>query len=38
MEQRMRLAYYKDEYQQYINEQEAAKSRQRKAQKRVGCA
>ena len=33
MEQRMRLAYYKDEYQQYINEQEAAKSRQRKAQK-----
>lgn len=32
MEQRMRLAYYKDEYQQYINEQEAAKSRQRKAQ------
>ena len=29
----MRLAYYKDEYQQYINEQEAAKSRQRKAQK-----
>ncbi len=33
MEQRMRLAYYKDEYQKYINEQEAAKSRQRKAQK-----
>lgn len=33
MEQRMRLAYYKDEYQHYINEQEAAKSRQRKAQK-----
>lgn len=32
MEKRMRLAYYKDEYQQYINEQEAAKSRQRKAQ------
>lgn len=32
MEQRMRLAYYKDEYQQYINEQEAAKTRQRKAQ------
>ncbi len=29
----MRLAYYKDEYQKYINEQEAAKSRQRKAQK-----
>lgn len=33
MEKRMRLAYYKDEYQQYINEQEAAKSRQRKAAK-----
>ena len=32
MEKRMRLAYYKDEYQQYINEQEAARSRQRKAQ------
>lgn len=33
MEKRMRLAYYKDEYQKYINEQEAAKSRERKAQK-----
>lgn len=32
MEQRMRLAYYKDEYQKYISEEEAAKSRQRKAQ------
>lgn len=31
MEQRMRLAYYKDEYQKYINEQEAAKQKYRKA-------
>lgn len=33
MEQRMRLAYYKDEYQKYISEEEAAKSRKRKAEK-----
>lgn len=33
MEQRMRLAYYKDEYQKYISEEEAAKSRKRRAEK-----
>lgn len=33
MEQRMRLAYYKDEYQKYLSEEEAAKSRKRKAEK-----
>lgn len=33
MEKRMRLAYYKDEYQKYINEQEAAIARRNKAQK-----
>ncbi|MDE6243628.1 MAG: hypothetical protein K2M14_06430 [Muribaculaceae bacterium] len=33
LEQRMRLAYYKDEYAKYVQEDEAAKSRQRKAQK-----
>lgn len=33
MEQRMRLAYYKDEYQKFISEEEAAKSRKRKAEK-----
>lgn len=33
MEKRMRLAYYKDEYEQYVKENEAALARQRKAQK-----
>lgn len=31
MEKRMRIAYYKDEYQKYINEEEAARRRARKA-------
>lgn len=33
LEQKMRLMYYKDEYQSYINEQAAADRRMRKAQK-----
>lgn len=33
MERRMRIAFYQDEYTQYVRENEAAKSRQRKAQK-----
>lgn len=33
MEKRMRIAFYQDEYTQYVRENEAAKSRQRKAQK-----
>lgn len=33
METRMRLAYYKDEYEKYVKEEESAKVRQRKAQK-----
>ena len=33
MEKRMRIAYYKDEYQKYINEEEAARRRARKAVK-----
>lgn len=33
MEKRMRVAYYQNAYQDYVNDNEAAKNRQRKAQK-----